>query len=202
MRRLWIHTLSSVYPGVELRPGQSDEQWYYENRRNDLKSEFTHWEIKTFDSVGSAYVEASAVGQNVADEKDLLASLWTALDLKASLHTLAGWRLTDTVWPKLINRSLHLNLMVPQAFKFMALQPTRRFSEGGFYDLYNIYKQGIYNRPEVELHEALEFWTGVATHAEHVMAFSHTGRLKGLDIVSTLDDQIGLMEAVARQYDS
>lgn len=202
MRRLWIHTLSAVDAGVAIRPGQSDEHWYYEHRRNDLKSAFTHWEIKSFDSVGSAYAEALAAGAGAQDEKDLLAGLWTTLDLKASLCTLAGWRLTDIVWPKLINRSLHLNLAVPQAFKFMALQPTRRFSEGGFYDLYNVYKQGIYNRPEVELHEALEFWTGVSTHAEHVLSFSHAGRLRGLDILSTLDDQIGLMETVARQYDS
>ena len=202
MKRMWLHTLIGIDPSMPLKPGQSDADWYYDHKRNDLHSFFTHWELKSYDSVGSVFTVAGSTGGTARNECELLGTLWDELNMLANYYTISGWRMTDTVWPKLINRSIHLNLSVPQNFKLMALQPMKRFSEGGFYDLYNVYKQGIYSRPDVELHDALEFWTGQGTQPEHVMAFSHTGALRGVDTIATLDNQIDLMESVARGYDT
>ena len=202
MKRMWLHTLIGIDPSVPLKPGQLDASWYYEHKKNDLDSFFTHWELKSYDSVGSVFTVAGNIGGTAKNEFELLAGLWDELNMIANYHTISGWRMTDVVWPKLINRSIHLNLEVPQNFKLMGLQPMKRFSEGGFYDLYNVYKQGIYSRPDVELHAMLEFWTGQGTQAEHVMAFAHAGNLRGIDIIATLDQQIDLMEKTARAYDT
>lgn len=202
MKRLWLHALTGVNASTPIRQGQTDADWYYEHRKNDMCSGFTHWELKRYDSVGSAYVAAAAIGGTARNEYELLGLLWDELNMSASYVTLSGWRMTDLIWPKLVNRSLHLKLEIPQNFKLMGLQPMKRFSEGGFYDLYNIYKQGVYSRPEVELHEALEFWEGQGTQPEHVLAFAHAGRLKGVDITASMDNQIDLMEQVARRYDT
>lgn len=202
MRRMWMHTLIGVNPNAPVKfDGQSDEDWYYAHRKNDLNSMFTHIQFKSYDSVGSAYTEGFWVGSNVRDEKELLGKAWEFIEMKCSLSTLSGWMMTDLVWPKLVNRSLKYGLVIPNEYKRKSLLPTRRFSEGGFYDVYNIYKQGVYSRPEIRLDEALELWTGEGSQAEHVLAFAYAGGLLGIDIPATLDRQMDLMESVARLYE-
>jgi hypothetical protein len=201
MRRMWMHTLIGINPSAPIKEAQTDEDWYYTHRKNDLHSMFTHVLFKSFDSVGSVYTEGFWVGGNVKDEKELLSMTWEFIDMNAKMSVLSGWMMTDLVWPKLVNRSLRHGLVIPQEYKLKSLVPTRRFSEGGFYDVYNIYKQGVYSRPEVRLHEALELWTGEGSQPEHVLGFAHAGRLPGIDVIATLDRQIDLMEKVARLYD-
>lgn len=203
MTRLWLHPLIHVDPNVTpIKPGQSDEDWYYSNRKDDLHSCFTHFVTRLHDGVGGGASAAEWVGGTVANERDLLAKIWDMLYcMDNRLCVLAGWKINDLIWPKLVNRSIHHGLEIPSSWKDGAMDPRKKFADSSFYDLYTVYKQGIYGRPDIELCQALELWTREGSQTDYTLSACHTGRIKGVDIVVTLDRQIALMERVASDYD-
>jgi hypothetical protein len=204
MNRTWLHVLINADPN-RLNPFryEDEEAWYRAALHDDSYGYFTHWTLKSVYGGGLVLPASSGIGLDVKDEKELLTRLWAALaDIRQnSMTLLSGWRVTDIIWPKLISRSMHLDVDICDEMRPLMHNPAKKFGEGGFYDLYNAYKQGVYDRPEVRLDELLEFWTGEETMSALQLARECAKVPPAVDVIAALDRQVDLMEEVARRYD-
>ena len=93
-------------------------------------------------------------------EKSLLERMWENLSTMTTGRTLCGWRLIDTAWPKLVNRTLANGLSMPI---WARNDLTKRYNTVNLLDAANIYRQGIFEgaRPVPTLARCLKLWTGV-----------------------------------------
>jgi len=93
-------------------------------------------------------------------EADLLARLWRELQHACrNQMMICGWKIRDEIWPRLINRSLALNIEMPDWAK-----PNlgRRWFDVELHDISMIYSCGVWDRvrPLPALDHVLQFWLG------------------------------------------
>ena len=89
-------------------------------------------------------------------EAELLAAVWRELNDHRDLNV-AGWCIRDQIWPRLLNRSLCLDVTVPDWAK---PNLSRKWLDVEMDDLSMMYSCGVYDkfRPLPRLHDALSFW--------------------------------------------
>lgn len=94
------------------------------------------------------------------NETALLTYIWAGLeDAISRQFYICGWRIKESIWPTLINRSLALNVPMPAWAK---IDLTKKWFDVQLHDLSAIYSCGLWNRtrPLPPIHYALKFWLG------------------------------------------
>ena len=203
MRRLWIYTLFGADlgdPARRSRTGLHIDEKYLEARKYDRSSWLMHWTLKLED--GSPPVSATVF--DAKEEDSLLGTLFSRLNEYGDDTVFAGWRLNGLIWPKLVSKAVKYGFQLPQTMKWAKMDPTAKWPGGRFYDLYSIYTQGSFDRPAIELDEALFTWTGEHVMPDWQLFLDQTnpvpGALKG-DLLGHADRVINLMQEVALRYD-
>ena len=169
--RLWIMPLIAVNPDFPIKTFQSECDWYYAGKRNDIMGTFERILVYKAGARSAFFSETEEDRAPVmlkGPEAKMLTDLWTLLAscLDNCAGTIAGWRINDIIWPKLVNRSLALHVDIPYPVSQFKMKADQKWPETHFIEAYTMWKQGIYDRPEIQLHDALEFWNGCALESE------------------------------------
>jgi len=119
--------------------------------------------VSTLKATVSALDSSMAGAENnvsIGEEAGLLRGLWLVLQEARDYQTLiCGWKIREDIWPRLINRSLALNVDVPDWAK---PNISRRWFDVELHDIAMIYSCGVWDRarPLPALDHALRFWLG------------------------------------------
>jgi hypothetical protein len=140
-------------------------------------------------------------------EKDVLNTFWASYFGPVKwTGGLAGWRINDLIWPKLINRSIANGITIPMEASLQP--PTAKWNDCKFYDLYNIYKFGSFDRPEIALHDAMTMWLGKDPSAgdadqwvsEEGLGMAMATPNAAMDVYSHVQNYVKGMQKVSDMY--
>lgn len=91
------------------------------------------------------------------DETNLLRRFWQYFHDKPDIF---GWQMNEVLWPRVVNRSLHREVQVPEVAQ---TNLSKKFLEVPLNDISKIYQMGVYSnyvRPVPRIDYALSFWLG------------------------------------------